>query len=384
MKKIFTLLILLFAFAGCTDDAYREPVESTRQSRDSIAAASARTLDEYLRTNTSPAAATQLEEDVTFRITDDGTIMFNVLHMMSEEHTMHQGLLLFKEEVETRTNGAITVEVLANSPGDATLIELVNSNQADAAVVTILGAWGTINELANFESLPFVFSSYEEAWAAYEGELGDWVTQNVIVPSGAMALAYWTNGLRHFTNNVRPILVPEDMAGLIMRSPQAPTHLAMYEAFGAASMSMPFGQLREALADGRAEGQDNPIGQIHTGRLFEVQDYMSMSYHMYSTMPFIVSVELWNSLTEEQQQILVEAGRLAGRYQGELAVELETRQLEEILASGTQVVTVDTAPFANAVEHIWIDHIERFGNDFVTLASRYISDTNSLAHRFAG
>jgi len=383
MKKLFVLLILLFAFVGCTAEPYREPVESTRQNRDAIAAASAQTLDEYMRTNAPPAAATQLEEQATFRVTDDGAIAFNVLHMMNEEHTMHQALLLFKEEVESRTNGALIVEVQADSPGDVTLIDLVNSNQADAAVVTILSAWGNINELANFEALPFVFSNYEEAWAAYEGELGNWVTTNVIEASGAMALAYWTNGLRHFTNNVRAIHVPEDIAGLVMRSPQTPTHLAMYEAFGAASMAMPFGQLRYALADGLADGQDNPIAQIHTGRLFEVQDYMSLSYHMYSTMPFIVSIDLWNSLTEEQQQILVEAGRLAGRFQGELAVELEMRQLQEIVASGTQVVTVDTTPFSIAVEDIWIDHIERFGNEFINLASRYISDPNALAHRFA-
>jgi tripartite ATP-independent transporter DctP family solute receptor len=385
MKKLITFIFsaaLLFAFSACADADYRARLpQSTRQDRNAVAAASSQTLNEFLRVNAAPAAA-QIE-DATFEVLDDGAIVFNVLHMMDESHTIQTGLLRFKEEVEARSNGELIVEIQANSPGDVTLIDLVNSGQADAAVVTILSAWGGLSELANFEALPFVFSTYEEAWAAYEGSIGDWVRRNVIEPTGSRVLAYWTNGLRHFTNNVRPIVVPEDMAGLIMRSPQNATHLAMYEAFGAASMAMPFGQLREALADGLADGQDNPLGQIHGGRLFEVQDYMTLSNHMFSTMPFVVSTDLWYSLSVEHQNILLESGRIAGRFQGELAVDLGLSQLQEIVASGTQVVTADIAPFQAAVEHIWEDHMERFGNEFATLAARYISDTNSLAHRFA-
>jgi len=309
--------------------------------------------------------------------------VFNVLHMNSPEHSLHYGLLRFKEEVETRSDGTLVVNIHHGSPGDVTLIDMINGNLADAAVVTILSAWGHLSELANFEALPFVFSNYEEAWAAYEGTLGDWVTTNVIEPSGARALAYWTNGLRHFTNNVRPINTPSDMAGLIMRSPQNATHLAMYAEFGAASMAMPFGQLREALADGLADGQDNPIGQIHGGRLFEVQQYMTLSYHMFSTMPFIVSTDLWYYLTGAQRQILLESALIAGRFQGELAVATEQRQLQEIRTFGTQVSTITPAPFLTAVEPIWVDHMERFGNEFANIASRYIADPTALAHRFA-
>ncbi|MCL2224671.1 MAG: TRAP transporter substrate-binding protein [Defluviitaleaceae bacterium] len=385
MKKLLSLFItatMLFALAGCAADSGERPID-TRQNRSDIAAASARTLSEYMARTATAAAPVVVRDGMTFYTRDDGTIVFNVLHMSSEEHTKHHGLLRFKEEVETRSNGELYVNIHANSPGDVTLIDMVNAGTADAAIVTILSAWGGLTEMANFEALPFVFSTYEEAWAAYEGTLGDWVAANVIEPTGSRALAYWTNGLRHFTNNVRPIEVPEDMAGLVMRSPQNATHLAMYEAFGAASMAMPFGQLREALADGQADGQDNPIGQIHTGRLFEVQQYMTLSNHMFSTMPFVVSTDLWYSLSAEHRQILVDSAVIAGRFQGELAVATGHRQLQEIRTFGTEVITVNPIPFLDAVEHIWVDHMERFGNEFATIASRYISDPTALAHRFA-
>jgi len=385
MKKLLGLSIIaamLIALAGCAADMSRDSLpQSTRQDRNAVAAASAQTLSDFMAATAADAAV--VLEDVTFYVEDDGTIVFNVLHMNSAEHSLHQGLLRFQEEVAARSNGELAVNIHANSPGDVTLIDMVNANEIDGAVITILSAWGHLSEFANFEALPFVFATYEEAWAAYEGTLGDWVTANVIEPSGARALAYWTNGLRHFTNNVRPINVPEDMAGLVMRSPQNATHLAMYEAFGAASMAMPFGQLREALADGLADGQDNPVGQIYGGRLFEVQQYITLSYHMFSTMPFVVSTDLWYSLSAQHRQILVDSAVVAGRFQGELAVATEQRQLQTIRNFGAQVATINPAPFLAAVEHIWIDHMERFGNEFATIAARYIADPTALAHRFA-
>ncbi|MCL2198422.1 MAG: TRAP transporter substrate-binding protein [Defluviitaleaceae bacterium] len=380
MKKLLIALIALFVLVGCAGGNDDLP-QSTRQNRDDIARASAQALSQFMAANVATPAA--IVEEVTFEVDDDGALVFNVLHMNGEGHTLHLGLLRFAEEVLERSNGELRVEVHANSPGDVTLIDLVNSGQADAAVITIVSAYAGVAELANFEALPFVFASYEEAWAAYEGAVGDWFTRNVIIPSGAQGLAYWTNGLRHFTNSVRPIVVPEDMAGLVMRSPQTPTHLAMYEAFGAMSMAMPFGQLRDALAAGEADGQDNPFGQIYGGRLFEVQDYLTLSNHMFSAMPFIMSNDLWNSLTPEHQEIVSESAVIAGRYQGNLAVDVSLRQMQTIVASGTRIDHADHAAFLEAVVPIWEDHMERFGNEFATLAARYITDTNSLAHRFA-
>jgi len=371
---------MLFALSGCAAQMSREYLpQSTRQDRDALAALSAQTL------NTALSASTAIVEmeGTTFFTRDDGAIVFNVLHMNDTEHSLHYGLLRFQEEVHARSNGQLVVNIHHSAPGDVDKINMVNAGAADAAVVTIVSAWGGLTEMANFEALPFVFSTYEEAWAAYEGAIGDWFTANVVEPQGAKAIAYWTNGLRHFTNNVRPINVPEDMADLVMRSPQNPTHLAMYEAFGAASMAMPFGQLRGALADGLADGQDNPIGQIHGGRLFEVQRYMTLSHHMFSAMPFIMSTDFWYTLSPQHQQIIIESGIIAGRFQGELAVASEQRLLNEIRTFGTQVNTINPVPFIEAVEHIWEDHMERFGNEFATIASRYINDPTSLAHRFA-
>ena len=393
MKRLALLilaLIMLAALPGCANDATRSRdnlPQSTRLDREVIASASARTWAELTAANLSQSAPTGQAQDAlsntTFFEREDGAIVFHLLSQTDPDHPITLGLLRFKEEVEARSNGTLLVELEYNTGSDAGLLELVNSNQLDAAIITIWSIWQNLTDLANLEALPFMFTNYEEAWAAYEGALGEWVARNIIEPNGAVALGYWTNGLRHFTNNVRPIYTPADLIGLRMRSPQTTTHLAMYETFGAASISMPFGQVYAGLASGVVDGQDNPLGNIHAARLYEVQRYVSLSSHMFSCAPLIVSTDFWNYLSAEHQQILLESSAVTARYQGELTRMMEVHQLQEMTASGVQVNEVDMAAFIAASDDIWVTHMERFGNEIATIASRYVSDPNALVHRFS-
>jgi len=101
---------------------------------------------------------------------------------------------------------------------------------------------------------------------------------------------------------------------------------------------------------------------------------------MYSSAPLIVSTDFWYSLSAEHQQILLESSAIAARYQGELSRLLEASQMQEMEAAGAQINRVDAAAFSSAMEPIWIDHIERFGSEFIEIASRYITNPNALVH----
>ncbi|MCL2580225.1 MAG: TRAP transporter substrate-binding protein [Oscillospiraceae bacterium] len=396
MKKLLTLILALTVLVGlsaCNSGVVRSREnlpQSTRLDAAAIAAIPITSGTSALADagSVSAPAVSNVDapepEQLTFFEREDGVIVFHVAHQAAYAHPIHLGILRFQEEVAARSGGALVAEVFGNESvgGDGALLSMVNDNQVDVALITIWGLWHTMTDLANLESLPFVFTNYDDAWAAYEGELGDWVADNIIEPHGGKVLSFYTNGLRHFTNSVRPIETPADMVGLRMRSPQIATNLFMYEELGAASISMPFGQLYAALADGSVDGQDNPLGNIYASQLFEVQDYLSLSSHMFSSAPLIASTDFWNALSAEHQQILLESAVAAARYQGELTRNMEVTQLGEIAASGTQINQVDLDTFLAAVEPIWEDHIERFGREFINIASRYISDPTALANRF--
>ena len=404
MKKILAILLVLGLIAGCAPaERPRDGLpQSTRVYRPAAARPVAAAPVAALAAEPAPAAAPtaadtaadtaaeadespqeEIPDGTRFFRRDNGQIVFHVATQTSASHPLSYGLLRFQHEVETRSYGEIEVIVHIAAGSDVELLGQVNNSELDASIISMWSLWSGINEMANLEALPFIFTNYEEAWAAYEGALGEWVAENIIEPGGAYALGFWTNGLRHFTNNVRPITTPADMQGLRMRSPQASAHVAMYEALGAQSLALPFGEVHAGLARGDFDGQDNPLAQIYFANLHEVQNYLSLSGHMFSSAPLIVSEDFWNLLNARQREVLEMSSLISARFQGRLTQEMETEQLMNIMNYGTQVNDVNVAPFANAVEGVWRDHMNRFGNEFATIASRYIADTNSLAHRFA-
>ena len=319
-----------------------------------------------------------------FKLLPEGTVIFRLSHQNGPKHPLHLGMMRFKEEIHKRSNGYLICEIYDQSQigNDVKAQGLVVANELEAAANTLWDTWSGKDERANLGALPFVFNNYEEAWAAYNGELGRWVSENIIEPQGVKVIGYWTNGLRHFTNNVRPIVTPEDMRGLKMRSPQTQTHLAMYKAFNADSINVPFNELYDLLASGKVDGQDNPLGNIHASKFYHKQAYLSLSNHMFSCGPLIMSRNFWNSLSEEHKQIIIESSAIASRYQGELTKSMEEKQMEEMRAFGTSINKIDVDSFKLATEPIWQDIIRKYGKDFINLAKKYVKDTNSLAHKY--
>jgi tripartite ATP-independent transporter DctP family solute receptor len=311
--------------------------------------------------------------------------VFTIGHQAALTHSFNISLVeIFKEELERLSGGTMTCDIQgAGAIGqDVELRTMIHNNELDAAVLMSWGIYHDLDERANFDSLPFVFDSMEEAWAAYDGELGKWVASNILEPLGSKVIGYWMNGIRHYTNNVRPLNTPADMNGLRMRSPQVAIHLQMYEACGAVAFSMPLGQLYEALQEGRVDGQDNPLSNIYSQKFHEVQNYLSLSRHMYTCGVFVVSGNFWNSLTAEQQGFIVEAERKAAVWARERDKANDEELLQTIRAFGTSVNEINTAAFRQAVEPIWEDHMGRLGNDFARLAKNYINDTGALAHKY--
>ena len=379
MKKFAYILSALFitTLTGCTSSTRSTDglPQSTRIPRSEVERLALATLN----ATQDQAAAT---ESATFYTDANGRIVFHVWTQTDPEHPLSAGLLNFKEEVERRSNGELIVDVRVSAGNDGDLLNMVVDDSLDGAVITVWSAWSGRNELANLESLPFLFTNYDEAWRAYEASFGDWVTENVIDPSGVHALGYWTNGLRHFTNNVRPINAPEDLVGLRMRSMNTSTQLETYATLGAASISLPFGQVHAGLAAGDFDGQDNPLGNIYAANLFEVQRYLSLSGHMYSAAPVIVSEAFWNSLSTEHQQVIKDSTLASGRFQGQLTRDLYQSQIQSMTDAGMVVNEVNISAFEYAVIPVWNSHMARFGNEIATIASRYVSDPNALVHRF--
>ncbi|MFO7649223.1 MULTISPECIES: TRAP transporter substrate-binding protein [Halomonas] len=165
--------------------------------------------------------------------------------------------------------------------------------------------------------------------------------------NGYRIIAVWENGFRHITNNVRPINTPEDLSGVKLRTPRGAWRVRMFEEYGAEPSPMALSEVFMALQTGVMDGQENPLAQIAGQRFQEVQDYLSLTGHVY-TPAYLTAGRRFNNLPEEIQEILIEVAQETQDFVYEHAAQLDQDLLDVIREAGTEINEVDTSVFIEA------------------------------------
>lgn len=176
---------------------------------------------------------------------------------------------------------------------------------------------------------------------------------------GYKILAVWENGFRHITNNVKPIVKPEDLTGMKLRVPQGKWRVKMFQIYGANPSPMSLSEVFVALQTGVMDGQENPLTQIYSSKFQEVQKYLSMTGHVYTPAYIVSGARKWNSLPADVREILQQAARDTQAYVYEQAEKLENDLLEKIKAAGVQVNEADKDAFIAASKSVY----EEFGQE---------------------
>ena len=179
------------------------------------------------------------------------------------------------------------------------------------------------------------------------------VFQPAAEAQGYHILTFWENGFRHITNNVRPINTPEDLQGVKLRTPNGEWRVKMFQAYGANPTPMSFSDVFTALQTGVIDGQENPYAQIASAKFQEVQDYLSITGHVYTPGYVLVGKRQFESLDPEVQAALREAAQETQAYVYETAARLETELLDVIKAAGVEVNEADKAAFVAASQPIY-------------------------------
>ncbi len=175
---------------------------------------------------------------------------------------------------------------------------------------------------------------------------------------GIRLLAFWENGFRHVTNNLRPVVKPEDLKGIKLRVPSGVWRVKMFRAYGANPAPMAFAEVFSALQSGVMDGQENPLPQIWSGKFQEVQNFLSMTGHVYSPAYPAISENLWKTLPADVRQALerisVEMADVA-RREGERL----DKELLDKLAAKMKMNEADKEAFIKASASIY----EEFGKE---------------------
>jgi len=175
---------------------------------------------------------------------------------------------------------------------------------------------------------------------------------------GIRVLGVWENGFRHITNNVRPIVRPDDLKGIKLRVPGGVWRVKMFKAYGANPTPMPFAEVYSALQSGVMDGQENPFPQIASAKFQEVQKFLSLSGHVYTPAYLVVGEEFWKKLPGDIQTTLAKIGWEVGDFARSQGERLD-KELTGKLAPPMKANEVDKDAFIKASTAIY----EEFGKE---------------------
>lgn len=275
--------------------------------------------------------------------------------------------MVFKNLVESRTNGQIKVEIFpAGALGKIReRLELIQVNAIQGTLSSIGGITQFIPEIGALD-VPFAIQDYAVAHRVYDGPFLDELRKAVAskIPGARLLTVAEAGGFYAITNNVRPIKSPSDMKGLKFRTMEVPVQMKMLEALGAAAVPIAYPELYTSLQTGVIAGQTNPVPIVVDGRFYEVQKYLTLTNHLYGTDWFVVSDKFLKGLTESQRYIIYEAAQTA---------TIASRGLLRIIESsskGSDFLSQHGVQIYSPTQ----DELQEFRNMAVPAVKRFISD----------
>jgi TRAP-type transport system periplasmic protein len=154
------------------------------------------------------------------------------------------------------------------------------------------------------------------------------------------------------------------MEGLKLRVMQNPVYLEVFTALGANAVPMPFSELFTALETGAVDGQENPFTTIQSSKLYEVQDHLTVTNHVYSPWIVMVSKTWWDQLSADEQKVLMDAAVASRDFERADTRAASAKALEELKVAGMQIVEMppeEIAKMREIAQPIIDAAIEAFG-----------------------
>ncbi|MEZ0212557.1 MAG: TRAP transporter substrate-binding protein [Xanthobacteraceae bacterium] len=258
----------------------------------------------------------------------------------------------FADLVSQKTNGRITINVAGSETlgSDSAMLTSLRTGALDLTANSQGAVSALVPEIAAL-GLPFLFDDADKAIAVLDGPIGETLAAR-FKTVGIVPLGYWNNGIRHLSNSRRAVKSPAEVAGLKIRTPADPMTIDIFQALGASTEQIAFGELYVALQQGVVDGQENPLVNIASSKLYEVNRFISLTAHKWESTPFLMSQIALARIGGDLDAVR-EAAREAGKLQRELSATATQETLAAFKAnSAIEISEVDRPAFVAATRSV--------------------------------
>ncbi len=356
MKRKLLSIILTAAtvvtMTACGVTAPEAPAETTAEKTEAPAAETAESTEKIEDTAT-PEAAEPAGETITLVMAEVNPL--DTIVGMTDQK--------FKEEVEARSGGTIKIDLQASgvlgSENDVLDTMLGGGGTIDISRISAFALTSYGGQKSMLLSLPYSFTSREHFWnCATSDRAQEFLQEPSENGSGVRGLFYGEEGFRHFFTSYE-ISDINSFAGKKIRVSNDPIMNGLVEGLGASPTVVSFGELYSALQSGVVDGAEQPIANYKSNAFPEVAPYMILDGHTLGAIQVIITDDAWKKLSADQQNAIMEAGKVASEYNRSISEQKENEVLEELKADGVHIIEVDDiTPWQEAVKPVIDENIK--------------------------
>ena len=292
------------------------------------------------------AAAVPLVSTIRFAGAQTAEFNYKYANNLPLTHPMNKRAQEAVDKIREETGGRVAIQIFPSNQlgADTDMLSQVRSGGVEFFTLSPL-ILSTLVPNASISGIGFAFPSYKEVWPAIDGELGAYVRGEIEKSNLVVLDKIWDNGFRQITSSVGPIESAESLKGFKIRVPVSPLWTSMFQAFESAPASINFAEVYSALQTKIVDGQENPLAIISTAKLYEVQQFCSITNHMWDGFWFLCNKSAWERMPEDVREIVAKNLNEAGVNERADVEALNATLKEELISNGMKVNEPEAASF---------------------------------------
>ena len=271
-------------------------------------------------------------------------------HGLDQSHPVHKAMMYMAEVAAEKSGGKIQITVYPSQQlgTERECLELLQIGSLGMTKVSSSVLEGFVPDFKVF-SLPYIFRNEKHKFDFFESELGKSLLTST-EKFWLRGLCYYDAGSRSFYTKSKPILTPDDLRGLKIRTQESPTSVKLVNTLGGSATPISWGELYTALQQGVVDGAENNPPSFYTSKHFEVCKYYSLDEHTAVPDVLLISTVVWNDLTVQEKQWVQEAADESYEYEKELWREATIEALEKVQEAGVEIFYPDKLLFEEKVQ----------------------------------
>lgn len=291
-------------------------------------------------------------------------VKISIAHIYAPEHNEHLALTKFKDEVEKASKGTLKVIIYPSGQmgSEREIVEQIKLGTIDMGV-SGGGMWAAFVPGAAVFELPFLYKDIDHQTKVIH-EIGLKAAQDMMTTSGLRPLFYYTTSIRGSILKTKPIYKADDLKGVKMRVPENPVFVDTFKALGANPTTTPWSEAYTAIASGVVDGAEVNPETLVSAKLHEVGKYFSKTAHIAAVHFVTINEQKWQSLTPEQQKIILDAGAVSEAWQLKEAVNNEDKAIKAMEDAGVKINEMDPGERDKLIEMatpLYKEYGEKYG-----------------------